>query len=86
MYQRVMVSVLCRRTSVPAWAYWMPCPLYAERVASGYVREPIFAALSGRKRLTIGPCLNILEDILSWESCVQHPRYRLWRGKQTKRP
>ena len=35
MYQRVMVAVLCGCTSIPAWTYWMPCPSYAERVASG---------------------------------------------------
>jgi hypothetical protein len=35
MYQRVMVAVLCKRTSIPAWTYWMPCPSYAERVANG---------------------------------------------------
>ena len=23
MYQRVMVAVLCGRTSIPAWTYWM---------------------------------------------------------------
>jgi hypothetical protein len=86
IYQRVMVAVLCGRTSISAWTYWMPCPPYAERVASGYARKPIFAALSGRKRLTIGPCLIILEDVLSWGSCAQHPRYRLWRGKKTNRP
>ena len=26
MYQRVIVAVLCRRTSFPAWTYWMPPP------------------------------------------------------------
>jgi hypothetical protein len=35
MYQRVMVAVLCGRTSVPAWTYWMPCPAYGERVTEG---------------------------------------------------
>jgi hypothetical protein len=24
MYHRVMVAVLCWRTSIPAWTYWMP--------------------------------------------------------------
>ena len=24
MYRRVMVAVLCGRTSIPAWTYWMP--------------------------------------------------------------
>ena len=24
MYQRVTVAVLCGRTSIPAWIYWMP--------------------------------------------------------------
>ena len=59
MYQRVMVAVLCGRTSIPACTY-LPCPPCAERVASGQWlrREPIFAALSGPKRLTIGPCLK----------------------------
>ncbi|WP_424991839.1 gamma-glutamylcyclotransferase [Nitratidesulfovibrio liaohensis] len=40
MYQRVMVAVLCGRTSIPAWTYWMPCPPYAERVASGQWLRP----------------------------------------------
>ena len=40
MYQRVMVAVLCGRTSIPAWTYWMPCPPYAERVASGEWLRP----------------------------------------------
>jgi len=40
MYQRVMVAVLCGRTSIPAWTYWMPCPSYAERVASGEWLRP----------------------------------------------
>ena len=53
--------------------------------ASGYAREQTFAALSGRKRLTIGPCLNILKDVLVWGSSAQHPRYHLWRGKKTNR-
>ena len=35
MYQRVMVAVLCGRTSIPAWTYWMPCPSHGERVANG---------------------------------------------------
>ena len=30
MYQRVMVAVLCGRTSIPAWIYQMSCPLYAK--------------------------------------------------------
>jgi hypothetical protein len=30
MYQRVMVAMLCGRTSIPAWTYWMLCPPYAE--------------------------------------------------------
>lgn len=34
MYQRVMMAVLCGRTSIPAWTYWISCPPYAERVAS----------------------------------------------------
>ena len=40
MYQRVMVAVLCGRTTIPAWTYWMPCPSYAERVASGEWLRP----------------------------------------------
>jgi len=40
MYQRVMVAVLCGRTSIPAWTYWMSCPPYAERVASGEWLHP----------------------------------------------
>ena len=40
MYQRVMVAVLCGRTLIPAWTYWMPCPPYAERVASGECLRP----------------------------------------------
>ena len=40
MYQRVMVAVLCGRTSIPAWTYWMPCPPYAGRVASGQWLRP----------------------------------------------
>ncbi len=55
-------------------------------VVSGYAREHAFAALSGRKRLTIGPCLNILKGILTWGSSAQHPHYHLWRGKKTNRP
>ena len=35
MYQRVMVAVLCGRTSKPAWTYWMPCPSRGERIANG---------------------------------------------------
>ena len=35
-----MVAVLCKRTSFPAWTYWMPCPSYAERVASGEWLRP----------------------------------------------
>lgn len=40
MYQRVMVAVLCGRTSIPGWTYWMSCPPYAERVASGQGLRP----------------------------------------------
>jgi gamma-glutamylcyclotransferase (GGCT)/AIG2-like uncharacterized protein YtfP len=40
MYQRVMVAVLCGRTSIPAWTYRMSCPPYAERVASGQWLRP----------------------------------------------
>ncbi len=40
MYQRVMAAVLCGRTSVLAWNYWMPCPPYAERVAIGKWLRP----------------------------------------------
>ena len=40
MYQRVMVAVLRGRTPIPAWTYWMPCPPYAERVASGEWLRP----------------------------------------------
>ncbi len=40
MYQRVMVAVFCKRTSMPAWTYCMPCPSYAERVASGQWLRP----------------------------------------------
>ena len=40
MYQRVMVAVLRGRTPIPAWTYWMPCPPYAERVASGECLRP----------------------------------------------
>ena len=35
MYKRVLVAVLCGRRSIPAWIYCMPCPPYAEEVASG---------------------------------------------------
>jgi len=40
MYQRVMVAVLRGRTSIAAWTYWMPCPSYTERVASGQWLRP----------------------------------------------
>lgn len=88
MYQWVMVAVLCEGTSISVWTYWMPCTLYSNEppAVSVYVREPIFAVLSGRERLTIGLCLNILEDVLSYGSSTRHPRYRFWRGKKTIRP
>ena len=35
MYQRVMVAVLCRRTSIPAWIYWMPRVENGTRLDSG---------------------------------------------------
>ena len=35
MYQRVMVAVLCGRTSIPAWIYWMPCVENGTRLDSG---------------------------------------------------
>lgn len=35
IYQWVMVAVLCGRTLIPTWTYWMLCADYAERVASG---------------------------------------------------
>nr|WP_280985149.1 gamma-glutamylcyclotransferase [Desulfarculus baarsii] len=35
MYQRVMVAVLCGRTSIAAWTYWIPCPSHGERSANG---------------------------------------------------
>lgn len=40
MYQRVMVAVLCERTSIPAWIYWMPCPAHGERVTKGQWMYP----------------------------------------------
>ena len=33
-------AVLRGRTPIPAWTYWMPCPPYAERVASGEWLRP----------------------------------------------
>lgn len=35
MYQRVMVAVLCGRTSIPAWTYWMPCIDNGTRLDTG---------------------------------------------------
>jgi len=35
MYKRVMVTVLCGRTSIPAWTYWMPRVENATRLDSG---------------------------------------------------
>jgi gamma-glutamylcyclotransferase (GGCT)/AIG2-like uncharacterized protein YtfP len=35
MYQRVMVAVLCGRTSIPAWIYWMPRVENGTRLDSG---------------------------------------------------
>jgi len=35
MYQRVMVSVLCERTSIAAWTYWMPCSDNDTRLDTG---------------------------------------------------
>lgn len=35
MYQRVMVAVLCGRTSIPAWTYWMPRVENGTRLDSG---------------------------------------------------
>ncbi len=40
MYQRVMVAVLCGHTLITAWTYWLPCPPYAKRVASGQWLRP----------------------------------------------
>jgi gamma-glutamylcyclotransferase (GGCT)/AIG2-like uncharacterized protein YtfP len=40
MYQRVMVAVLLGHTTIPSWIYWMPCPSYAERVASAEWLRP----------------------------------------------
>lgn len=35
MYQRVIVAVLCWRTSIPAWTYWMPRVENGTRLDSG---------------------------------------------------
>ena len=35
MYQRGMVAVLCGRTSIPAWTYWMPCIDNGTRLDTG---------------------------------------------------
>lgn len=35
MYQRVMVAVLCGRTSIPAWTYWMPRFDNGTRIGTG---------------------------------------------------
>jgi hypothetical protein len=35
MYQRVMVAVLCGRTSIPAWTYWIPRVENGTRLDSG---------------------------------------------------
>ena len=35
MYQRVMVTVLCGRNSIPAWTYWMPRVENGTRLDSG---------------------------------------------------
>jgi gamma-glutamylcyclotransferase (GGCT)/AIG2-like uncharacterized protein YtfP len=35
MYQRVMVAVLCGRTSIPAWIYWMPRVDNGTRIGTG---------------------------------------------------
>lgn len=40
MYQRVMVACAVRAHSIAAWTYWMPCPSYVERVASGQWLRP----------------------------------------------
>ncbi|SOB60655.1 protein of unknown function [Pseudodesulfovibrio profundus] len=40
MHHQVMVAVLCGRTPITAWTYWMPCPPYAERFASGEWLRP----------------------------------------------
>ena len=38
-----MIAVLCGRTSIPAWTYWMQCPAYWERVTEGQWIYPRFA-------------------------------------------
>jgi len=40
MYQRVMVAVLCGRTSTPAWTYWMPRIDTGIRLGSGVWHRP----------------------------------------------
>jgi gamma-glutamylcyclotransferase (GGCT)/AIG2-like uncharacterized protein YtfP len=40
MYQRVMVAVLCGRTSIPAWTYWMPRIDTGIRLGSGVWHRP----------------------------------------------
>lgn len=40
MYQRVMVAVLCGRTSIPAWTYWMPRVENGTRLDSGVWHRP----------------------------------------------
>ena len=40
MYQRVMVAVLCGRTSIPAWTYWMPRIDTGNRLGTGVWHRP----------------------------------------------
>jgi len=40
MYQRVMVAVLCGRTSIAAWTYWMPRIDTGIRLGSGVWHRP----------------------------------------------
>jgi gamma-glutamylcyclotransferase (GGCT)/AIG2-like uncharacterized protein YtfP len=40
MYQRVMVAVLCGRTPIPAWTYWMPRIDTGNRLGTGVWHRP----------------------------------------------
>jgi gamma-glutamylcyclotransferase (GGCT)/AIG2-like uncharacterized protein YtfP len=35
MYQRMMAAMLCGRTPIPAWTYWMPCVDNGTQIGTG---------------------------------------------------